>query len=299
MKLLINPGTGWCGTTPFYYTLRNAKYCHTGYKKEFHYLQMMHSNQRDFTDWMIKRYTERKTSSRTGQLQEITAEYDKDHYQALLEPEHSFEKYVCHMKYMKEKFPEYQAVCDFSNYNIALPEEFLTAHAKALKPHFDVRVTMIIADPVFRYYQELGGVIKQHNLMPVPYKNEDMLFNHYVRTQKQQKLFKHCINNYKFSTNCYYKDNYEKLVRSYGKENVLVLEMEKIWSNHKETFDQLSKFLDYEILPEHLYPNKYMSKDKNIQGLKDQNTEYEPLTDELYTFGKILVDIAQYPCYNT
>ena len=64
--------------------------------------------------------------------------------------------------------------------------------------------------------------------------------------------------------------------------------MEKLWnvSYHNETFDRLSEFLDYEISPDHLYPNKYMSEDKNIEGLKDQDTELEPLTDELYEFGK-------------
>jgi hypothetical protein len=29
-----------------------------------------------------------------------------------------------------------------------------------------------------------------------------------------------------------------------------------------------------------------MSEDKNIEGLRDQNTEFEPLTEEIYEFGK-------------
>jgi len=289
-KILLNPGTGWCGTTPFYYTLRDAKFCHAGYKKEFHYLQMMHINQKDFTDWMIQRYTERRPENRTGEPPEITAEYDKDHYQALLEPEHSFDKYISHMKYMKDKFPEYEAVCDFSNFNIGLPEEFLTAHANALKPHFDVKVTMLVADPVFRYYQELGGVINHYHRKKEnrPIKNEDLLYEHYVRTKQQQKLFRHCLERSRFSKNCYYEHNCKKLEKSYGNKNVLVVEMEKFWNSsyHNESFDRLSEFLDYEITPEHLYPNQYMSEDKNIKGLKDQNTEIEPLTEELYEFGK-------------
>jgi len=294
-KFLLNPGTGWCGTTPFYYTLRDAKFCHAGYKKEFHYLQMMYTNQRDFTDWMIHRYTERRPDFRTGELPEITAEYDKDHYQALLEPEHSFDKYIYHMQYMRDMFPEYSAVCDFSNYNIALPEEFLTAHANALKPHFDVRVTILLADPVFRYYQELGGLINQYHAgkhkrkkMQMFGRNEDMLYNHYIRTKQQHKLFRWCCERSRFSTNCYYEDNIEKFKRSYGNKNVLVLEMEKLWdsSYHNEMFDKLSNFLDYEIKPEHLYPNKYTSKNKDIKGLNDQNTEFEPLTEELYDLGK-------------
>ena len=295
-KILLNPGTGWCGTTPFYYTLRDAKFCHAGYKKEFHYLQMMHTNQKDFTDWMIQRYTERRPENRTGEPPEITAEYDKDHYQALLEPEHSFDKYISHMKYMKDKFPEYEAVCDFSNHNIALPEEFLTAHAKALAPHFDVRVTILVADPIFRYYHELGGVINQYHhsgkhkrkKMNMIQTNEDMLYQHYVRTKQQHKLFRWCCERSRFSTNCYYEDNIAKFRRSYGNKNVLVVEMEKFWNSsyHNESFDRLSEFLDYEIKPEHLYPNQYMSENKNIKGLKDQNTEIEPLTEELYEFGK-------------
>ena len=67
-----------------------------------------------------------------------------------------------------------------------------------------------------------------------------------------------------------------------------MLEMEKLWdsSYHNEMFDKLSNFLDYEIKPEHLYPNKYTSKNKDIKGLNDQNTEFEPLTEELYEWAK-------------
>ena len=296
-KFLLNPGTGWCGTTPFYYTLRDAKFCHAGYKKEFHYLQMMHINQDGFTDWMIDRYTHPKRPDfRTGKPPEITAEYDKDHYHALLEPEHSFDKYIYHMQYMRDMFPEYQTVCDFSNHNIALPEEFLTAHAKALAPYFDVRVTILVADPIFRYYHELGGVINQYHhsgkhkrkKMNMIQTNEDMLYQHYVRTKQQHKLFRWCCERSRFSTNCYYEDNIAKFKRSYGNKNVLVVEMEKFWNSsyHNESFDRLSQFLDYEIKPEHLYPNQYMSDNKNIEGLRDQNTEFEPLTEEIYEFGK-------------
>jgi|TARA_B100000131_G_scaffold142458_1_gene138625 hypothetical protein len=288
-KFLFNPGIGWSGTTPFYYTLRNAKFCHAGYKKEFHYLQMMHLSTEDFQQYMIKKYTDTEKSFRTGEEPEKTAEYDIEHYKALLEAPHSFDKYIYHMQYMKDMFPDYHAVCDFSNFNIALPEEFLTAHAKALAPYFDVKVTMIVADPVFRYYHELGGVINTYHSkkMPQIYKNEDMLYDHYVRTKQQQKLFRWCVERSRFSTNCYYEKNFDKLARSYGNKNVLVLEMEKIWdsSYHNETFDKLSHFLDYEIKPEHLYPNQYMSEHKDIEGLRDQNTEIEPLTEELYKWG--------------
>ena len=293
-KLLLNPGTGWSGTTPFYYTLRNSKFCHAGYKKEFHYLQMMYLNNQDFTDWMIKRYTEEKPSFRTGKFIEKTAEYNKDYYKKLLKPEHSFDKYIQHMHYMKDCFPDYNAVCDFSNYNNGLPEDFMIAHASALKSHFDVKITFLIADPVFRYYMEIGGLINQHHSsqkqekIRVMGKDEDPIFNEYIRNKQQRELFKYCLKNSRISKNCHYQKNIQKLSKSYGKKNVLVLEMEKIWdsSYHKETFSKLSEFLDYEISPNQLYPNQYMSSDKNIEGLKDQNTEFESITVSLYELGK-------------
>ena len=294
-KLLLNPGTGWCGTTPFYYTLRDAHFCHAGYKKEFHYLQLMHSNSEQFREFMIDRYTKPEIDFRTGELPVETRDYDVKYYRELFEGEHSFDKYISHMHYMRERFPRFNAVCDFSNYNINLPEEFLTAHAKAILPHFDVKVTVLIADPVYRFYNELGGLINQYHFsenkrkkMRIFGKNEDLLYNHYIRTKQQQKLFVHCIDRLRFSNNCYYEKNYEKLARSYGKNRILVLEMEKVWdlSYHKETFDKLSEFLDYRVSSSDLYPNKYMSQDKNIDGLGDQNTEFEPMTDELYELGK-------------
>ena len=119
-------------------------------------------------------------------------------------------------------------------------------------------------------------------------RNEDLMYNHYIRTKQQQKLFRWCIERSRFSKNCNYEYNFNKLCWSYGNKNVLLIEMEKLWdsSYHNQIFNKLSTFLDYEIKPELLHPNQYMSEDKNIKGLKDQNTEFEPLTDELYELGK-------------
>ena len=42
MDFLFNAGTGWSGTTPFYFTLaQDQKYVHTGYSKETCYLKLM------------------------------------------------------------------------------------------------------------------------------------------------------------------------------------------------------------------------------------------------------------------
>ena len=296
-KILLNPGTGWAGTTPFYYTLRNAKFCNAGYQKEFHYLEMMYQNNPQFDDWMIERYTDTtRLEYRTQKPRPITKEWDKDYYTGLLTAPHSFDKYIHHMMHLHESYPEYHCACDFSNHNIGLSEEFLTAHAKALEPHFDVKVTMLVADPVFRYYMELGGLINQRiykkdfskRKRKILYKNEDLIMDHYIRHKKQQKLFRYCIEKSIISKNCNYEYNYNKLCWSYGNKNVLLIEMEKLWdsSYHNEIFDRLSAFLDYEIKPEHLHPNVYCSKEREIKGLADQDTMYEPLTEELYELGK-------------
>ena len=295
-KLLLLPGTAYAGTTPFYYTLRNAKFCNAGYHKEFHYLEMMHQNNPDFDEWMIERYTKTNIDFRTQKPLEITKEWDSDYYKGLLTPPHSFDKYIHHMMHLHESYPDYHAPCDFSNHNVNLPVELLTDHAEAIKSHFDVKVIMLVADPVFRYYQELGGLINQRiykkefseRKRKILYTNRDLLTDHYIRNKKQQKLFRYCIEKSIISNNCNYEFNHNKLCWSYGNKNVLVIEMEKFWqsSYDKETFDKLCEFLEYEISPEHLYPNQYLSKDKNIEGLKDQCTEFEPLTDELYEMGK-------------
>ena len=291
-KLLLNPGTGWSGTTPFYYTLRDCNYCFAGYKKEFHYLQMMYSDKKEFTDWMIKRYCNNTTNDyRTGKPQVKTREWDEDYYRELLTPPHTFGKYIGHMQRMDSIYTEYHAVCDFSNHNIGLPEKFLTAHGNAIKDIFDVRVTMIVADPVFRYYQEIGGTISQYHAgehkrkkMGMLWKNEDMIVDHYIRNKKQQKLFKYLVERLRFSNNCNYESNYDKLCRSYGKKNVLLIRMERFWdsSYYNEEIDRLSEFLDYQVSG--LYPNVYCGGEG--EGLNDQNTEFEPLTDELYNWAK-------------
>ena len=296
-KILLNPGTGWAGTTPFYYTLRNAKFCNAGYHKEFHYLEMMSQNNALFDDWMLERYTDApKIEYRTQKPRPYTKEWDKDYYTGLLTAPHSFDKYIHHMMHLHESYPEYHCACDFSNHIIGLSEEFLTAHAKAIEPYFDVKVTMLVADPVFRYYQELGGLINQRiykeslseKKRKILYKNNDLLIDYYIRHKKQQKLFRYCIEKSIISKNCNYEYNFNKLCWSYGNKNVLLIQMEKFWdsSYHNEMLDKLSTFLDYEIKPEHLHPNVYCSKEKEIEGLADQNTEFEPLTDELYELGK-------------
>ena len=295
-KILILPGTAYAGTTPFYYTLRNAKFCNAGYHKEFHYLEMMHQNDSRFDEWMLEGYTKTKLDWRTQKPLPVTKEWDENYYKGLFSPPHSFDKYIHHMMHLHESYPEYHAPCDCSNHIVNLPVELLTDHAKAIKPYFDVKVIMLIADPVFRYYQELGGLINQkiykkdysEKKRKILYTNKDLLIDHYVRNKKQQKLFRYCVEKSIISNNCNYEFNHNKLCWSYGNKNVLVIEMEKFWqsSYDKETFDKLCEFLEYEISPEHLYPNQYLSKDKNIEGLKDQCTEFEPLTDELYEKGK-------------
>ena len=308
-KILINPGVGWTGTTPFYYTLRNAGFCHAGYEKEFHYLDMMNLNNPEFDDYMLERYTDVDAIDfRTDKPRAITKEWDKDYYTGLMTAPHSFDKYAHHMMHLHESYPEYHAACDFSNHNIALPQEFLTAHAKAMHEYFDVKITILIAEPIWRYYQELGGVINQciarkgftAKKRKILYKNPDLITNHYIRTKQQHKLFKYCVERSRFSKNCNYKENIEKFIMSYGKKNVLVLEMEKIWdsSYHNETFDRLSEFLDYEVLPKHLHPNQYMSDDKNIYGLRDQDTEYEPFTEEIKEFGRQYMNKIRFYNYN-
>ena len=291
-KYLINPGTGWSGTTPFYYTLRDCNYCFAGYKKEFHYLQMMYSDKKEFTEWMIKRYCNNtRNDYRTGKPPVKTREWNVDYYRELLTPPHTFGKYIGHMQRMDSIYTEYHAVCDFSNYNITLPEKFLTAHYNAIKDIFDVRVTMLLADPVFRYYQEIGGMIHQYHTgehkrkkMRLLWKNEDMIVDHYIKNKKQQKLFRYLVERLRFSANCNYEANYDKLCRSYGKKNVLLVYMERFWdlSYYNKEIDRLSEFLDYQVSG--LYPNAYCGGEG--EGLNDQNTEFEPLTDELYNWAK-------------
>ncbi len=291
-KLLLNPGTGWAGTTPFYYTLRDSKFCNAGFKKEFHYLKMMSENNEKWDEFMMKRYTtlDRK-SFRTKEVPTITAEYNKDYYIRLLTPPHTFEKYIAHMYRLKECFPDYNAVCDFSNYNCTLPQSFLVKHAEALKESFDVKVTFLIAEPVNRYYQEIGGLINQYHggkaeKMRKLHKNDDLVIKYYISRKMQRKLFEYCIKRLRFSNNCNYDQNLRRLEDSYGKKNVLVIQMERFWdlSYHNEQTERLSSFLDYPISK--LYPNKYCQDNKDVQDLGDQNTEFEPITPELYELGK-------------
>ena len=291
-KLLLNPGTGWSGTTPFYYTLRDCNYCFAGYKKEFHYLQMMYVDNKKFTEWMTKRYTDTNiVDFRTKKLPEITREWGKDYYTELFSKPATFGNYIGHMQRMDSLYPEYHAVCDFSNYIIGLPEKFLTAHYNAIKDIFDLRVTFLIADPVFRYYQEVGGMIHQYHTnkhkrekMSILWKNEDMIVDHYIRNKNQQKLFKYLVERLRFSANCNYESNYDKLCRSYGKKNVLLIKMERFWdsSYYNQEIDRLSEFLDYQVSG--LYPNAYCGGEGS--DLNDQNTEIEPLSDELYNWAK-------------
>ena len=59
----------------------------------------------------------------------------------------SIEKYVYYYQSLIDK-----RVVDFSNSNADLSSEYIDMVAPVLKEHFDVKVTMIVRDPVRRFY---------------------------------------------------------------------------------------------------------------------------------------------------
>tara|TARA_B100000965_G_C19603578_1_gene764775 strand:+ start:35444 stop:36394 length:951 start_codon:yes stop_codon:yes gene_type:complete len=290
-KFHMHPGVGWSATTPFYYTLQHLnRYVTTGVTKEIQYWALAaRENTFDFNRYRNKNLDTAYDNSHTAKIhppplaEELRKKvFDDGYLQYFYSSPFSIEKYVEYFLLLDEYKGDYAAVGDFSTYNVDIPDVFLCSIAEKLLEHFDVKVTITFADPITRFYYEVGRLCGRKQ------------YGAFAALGKQQKLFKSYIDRRKFEStdfdrhNVDYAQTYNKYCKAFGKDNVLPIIMEEFWEpkREKEQKERLSEFIGYRI--DKIHPNFFwpLSHADDTYLLDQSNSLKEPLTPELIEYAK-------------
>ena len=283
--LLLNPGTGWAATTPFYYTLAlDNKFTHAGHLKENSYLYTLKNP--EYESYFLKKWEKNQDQHLVNEntLNHFSDEYMND----FINGKRDIDKYI---DYYKKHFEEIDrpSVADFSNYNLSMKEDDLKSIADKLREHFNIKVTMQFREPVKRFFSETGSIIsfnKNRKSLLNVYK-QDLRMTMLIRAQDHTGLFLYRIKKRDFLNLCFYMKNYKKFANVFGRENVLPIIMEKFWDpdQFKEQTERLSNFLNFKITK--IHENAYFPDKGNeapqLAGLPDQwKSDIDKLTDKVY-----------------
>ena len=273
----MSSGTGWSASTPLWYTLQlDNHYMHSGLKKESEYIRkILRSPTRRFEQLVEKRAKQSKMAI-DMQVETINKhmflnQEDKD---ILLKAPYTLEKYVSFYKRLWESLQEnncpHQAVGDVSNANYDIPEKMCHELVEKLSEYFEVKVYMIVRDPIRRLWSEVGGFWGPDCKRQWRNKNEVI------------QAFYERINRRSLSLD--YISVIEKWERVCP---IHVIIMEQLWEGDEQERERqrLSDFLDYDIkkIHENVYCPDRGPNAPHYDGLPDQYTSDKYwLQDELY-----------------
>ena len=307
-KFIIIAGTGWSASTPLWYTLQvQNKFVHGGLVKENNFLDSisltpsMRFKKRKDIYQETKKFNLSKESRIIRNLSIITDNFRKNSHKKRIPgvkddifftqeeldeyKKYSFtlEKYITfykrHWKHLQENNCPYQGVGDFSNSNAWLPQEFCYKVVDKLSDDFDVKVLLIVRDPIRRLWSEMGGYWDPDS--PRQWEN----------IEEYKKMFFDHVN---WGHLHYFMilEKWERVAPTH------VIIMEQLWEGDEQEREKqrLSDFLDYDIknIHENVYcPDRGTNAPKHL-GLKDQwSSDKYSLSDELYNQVLPLMPIYQ------
>ena len=299
-QFILSTGTGWSATTPLWYTLQvDNPFLHVGMKKDPGYLDMLRRTpeERMITDRKNFRINGRSWTTKNREWSKIVLQMNKELFEegaiqtrggALTEARRhlyfaqkdvdefsetplSFEKYLSyyrkHWKYLQENNCPYKAVADFSNSNANLPDWYIDEFMPKLQEHFDVKVLMIVRDPIRRLWSEVNSDDQEHFFMR------------------------------KIQSGDYW--NYIEIIEKWERVcPIHVIIMEQLWEGDQQERERqrLSDFLDYDIkkIHENAYCPDRGPDAPHLVGLPDQWTSDKyMLQDELYNKVRPLFPVYQ------
>ena len=299
-QFILSTGTGWSATTPLWYTLQvDNPFLHVGMKKDPGYLDMLRRTpeERMITDRKNFRINGRSWTTKNRQWSKIVLQMNKELFEegaiqtrggALTEARRhlyftqedvdefsetplSFEKYLSyyrkHWKYLQENNCPYKAVADFSNSNANLPDWYIDEFMPKLQEYFDVKVLMIVRDPIRRLWSEVNSDDQEHFFMR------------------------------KIQSGDYW--NYIDIIEKWERVcPIHVIIMEQLWEGDQQERERqrLSDFLDYDIkkIHENAYCPDRGPDAPHLVGLPDQWTSDKyMLQDELYEKVRPLFPVYQ------
>ena len=307
-KFIIIAGTGFSASTPLWYTLQvQNKFVHGGLVKENNFLDSisltpsMRFKKRKDIYQETKKFNLSKESRIIRNLSIITDNFRKNSHKKRIPgvkddifftqeeldeyKKYSFtlEKYITfykrHWKHLQENNCPYQGVGDFSNSNAWLPQEFCYKVVDKLSDDFDVKVLLIVRDPIRRLWSEMGGYWDPDS--PRQWEN----------IEEYKKMFFDHVN---WGHLHYFMilEKWERVAPTH------VIIMEQLWEGDEQEREKqrLSDFLDYDIknIHENAYcPDRGPNAPKHL-GLKDQwSSDKYWLSDELYNRVKPFFSVYQ------
>ena len=281
-KFVMSTGTGWSATTPLWYTLQvDNQFVHSGLEKESKYLDSILRPIKKYN--VIEKIRLRNKGFHKDRLPQVKNDLflTQEDIIAFIKPPFTLDKYITYYRRLWETLQEndcsYQGVSDFSNVNAWLPEKFCYEVVERLSEYFDVKVLLIVRDPIRRLWSEIGGYWSWYSTRQWKSEEEhNQLFFDFIQRDH--------INYFDII------EKWEKICPFH------VIIMEQLWEGDKQDKEKkrLSDFLDYDI--EKIHENAY-SPDRGLNapqylGLIDQWTSDKYLLrEELYNQVKPLFSV--------
>ena len=243
-KLLLNAGFPSSGNTSLYYTLWSNKYGHGGNVKESNYLLHIQSPQIEKDREKLHR---RKNRYGKGMYRPWSLPDSMFMHKHRFDKKLSLDNYIdYYLKLWKDIEGKYQSLLDFSNSDQQLREEFMLSIKDELLKNFDIKVVMMLRDPIRR----LWSVCNRKALTEGGTPQSHMEFD---------------------DPNLSYIDKYKRYVRVWGEDNIKIIINEEFYAGY--TYP-LSCFLEHDIKPRY-------SKITHLSKMKDDlysqwcNLEYK------------------------
>tara|TARA_Y100001963_G_C6792335_1_gene456276 strand:- start:143 stop:1036 length:894 start_codon:yes stop_codon:yes gene_type:complete len=269
--LLFNIGVPYAATTPLWFTLaHDNKICHTGHHKENHYLWIVGFEDPDIE---VKNKFQSRPSTWNHQyyqrhLRLDPGEWTKEELDDFWNEDYNIDRYIRYYKRLSEKV-DYPMVADFSNRNMKLKRPFLNSIGDKLKEHFNIKVTMIVRDPIRRWWSHV--------------QDRQSGFESAAKGFEQGYPVKQGSGVYKLPEYCHYIVKYDNWKSVFPDIHIVV--MEEFFEGKVEKFEE---FLGHKINKIHrnVYWPELGTDAPKHEDLVDQWTDKLPLTPELVDIGK-------------
>ena len=266
MNLWLTAGIQYAATSPLAYTLQIAnKYCHGGHRKENKYLYTLDKVQPIQRRWTYYKRTQ-KIANKQSYIGKNNYHLDDNSFigkvasyvnlQDVWTAPNTIDKYIQYYYNVWDIVKdEYQSVANYDNIIGELSYEFFDKYHYTLSSHFNIKVGIIVRDPVRRSWAEESDKLKHYN------EPRDWSFSNR------------------------YFEIYDKLSKYFTTQFIV---MEELWEGDGEEKEKLSKYINYPI--KDLYKNAFSPDRGHLQvdvpGLMDQCLKQPELTEEEYYKGR-------------
>jgi hypothetical protein len=295
--LLLSAGVAFSATSPLHYTLCwDNKYAHTGHCKGPQYLFTLESgNENEIYKFLHLR--RKGNRGRKPKILSHDSEYCKFDGKDFFCKDMSIDRYInyflTHWNYIKDD--GFQAVADFSNKTADCSVQFLESVKGEICKSFNVKVVMVVRDPVRRLFSLSNKVCRiaslddwysnvKDSIMLDDKKFLQLMSKGTINKMDPKELIRLASKPDRVAT-CDYSGRFKKMQHVFGEENCHCIIMEKFFSGDEKSKQDLSNFLEYEIdkVHENVYTPDMGSNAPHYEYLSDQWTsDHVDMDDDTY-----------------